>query len=105
MKNECNILENDPSVDMSVRVSARASAPVSASARAVCALSHSSAGCLGLAWLGLVSGAYLVRWMRQPWVTSNHENCTLAPIGMAPDGVWVGVWVQACVGLESVLWL
>lgn len=56
MKNECNILEYDPSVDMSARVSARASARasarVSASARAVCALSHSSAGCLGLAWLG-----------------------------------------------------
>lgn len=41
MKNECNILEYDLSMDTSARVSARASA----SARAVCALSHSFAGC------------------------------------------------------------
>lgn len=75
------------------QLSASVSASVSASARDERALSHSC--CL----LGLVSGAYLVRWMRQRWVTSNHENCTLAPIGMAPDGRWG--W--GC-GLESVLW-
>lgn len=67
------------------------SARVSVSARDECALSHSC----GL--LGLVSGAYLVRWMRQRWVTSNHENCTLAPIGMAPDGRWeMGMWSREC---------